>query len=121
MTEQAQVRLRKINGIPLVEVMGEVDAANIEGLQSVLSDAARDDRGVVIVSLARATYFDSRTVHALMDFGKRLRIGRQRLLLVAPQESSPRRILKIAGVGGLFPLYDSVDEAMASGADDAWG
>lgn len=103
-----------VEGIPLVEVRGDLDLTNVRELERVLERAARTDRHGVIVSLAGTAYFDSKGVHALLRFAERLATTRQRLMVVAPRGESARRILEIAGVVELMPVYESVQEALGS-------
>lgn len=116
MKEQARFQIQQANGLPLVEVSGEVDVSNVDQLEATLEDAAQADRGAVIVSLQNASYFDSRTIHALLRFADRLSTNRQQLLLVAPRGGSPGKILKIAGLTDALPMYETVDAAAAAGS-----
>lgn len=121
MNEQANFQLGRVNGFPLVNVAGEIDLTNVEKLESILENAAEMDAGVIIVSLQDASYFDSRTIHALLRFADRLRTNRQRLMIVAPRDGSPAKILEIAGITDALPTFDSVDQAAAAGSQAVAG
>ena len=114
MANQARFQLIHANGLPLVEISGEVDLTNVEQLELTLETAAQADRGAVIVSLQNASYFDSRTIHALLRFAERLSVNRQQLILVAPRAGSAGKILKIAGLTEALPVYESADQAAAA-------
>lgn len=106
--------LSEVEGLPLVEVAGDVDLSNVSDLKAALERAAAKDQGAVVVALHKASYFDSQTIHALKEFRDRLQTNRQRLLVVAPGTSSARRILKIAGMMESLAMFESIEEAIAS-------
>ena len=101
-----------------MEVSGEIDLTNVDQLETTLETAAQSDRGAVIVSLQNASYFDSRTIHALLRFADRLSTNRQRLLLVAPRAGSPGKILRIAGLNEALSMYETVDQAATAAGID---
>src|SRR5579872_6519433 len=114
MKEHGRFEVQQTEGFPLVDVSGEVDLTNVEQLEATLEQAAHADRGAVIVSLQNASYFDSRTIHALLRFADRLSVNRQQLMLVAPRAGSAGKILKIAGLTEVLPVYESADQAAAA-------
>ncbi len=118
MKEQGRFQVRQADGFPVVEVSGEIDLTNVDQLELCLESAAQADRGAVIVSLHNASYFDSRTIHALLRFADRLSTNRQQLLLVAPRGGSPGKILKIAGLTDAIPMYETVDQAVSAAGSE---
>lgn len=116
MMASGNFELKFVKELPVVEVKGEVDLTNAPAFDAVLGRAAAANRGTVIVSLTQASYFDSKGIHILLRFAERLSTNRQRLLVVAPKGQSPQQILKIAGVDKTVRIFDSVDEAIASGS-----
>lgn len=114
MVIESQFRLQEWMGVPLVEVQGDLDVSNADQFEAILDGVVLGALRGVVVSLAHATYFDSRGIHALLRFADRLSRNDGQLLVVAPAGTSPRRILDIARVPQLVPMFDSVDEALAS-------
>lgn len=114
MIDEGQFLIEQRDGVPLVEVHGDLDISNADRFESMLERAVAGAARGVIVSLARTTYFDSRGVHALLRFADRLAGNEARLLVVAPTGTSPRRILDIARVQQLVPMFESVEDAIAS-------
>ena len=90
--------LAVFEGVPVVEVVGEIDIANIDELHESLRSAGEHDAGVVVVSLEKASYFDSAAIHALVACRARLITTRQGFLIVQPATAAGRRILEIAGL-----------------------
>ncbi|MDQ6823870.1 MAG: STAS domain-containing protein [Candidatus Eremiobacteraeota bacterium] len=111
MTDQATYQFRESNGIPVIEVTGELDVANIDDFRAFVRDATLPDGFSVIVSFERVSYFDSHALEALVEFSKRLHTNRRQLLVVAARESPPGRILRTANMDLALPLYESVEEA----------
>ena len=114
MTKNGTVRLDRVDGIPFVDVEGEVDISDVRLLNDALQSAGETDAGAVIVSLEKATYFDSSAIHALASCRARLAISRQGLLIVEPSLKSGRRILEIAGLLRDQTIFTSRDEALAA-------
>lgn len=111
MTAEGSFSLGFVDGIPVVEIVGEVDMTNSHDLERLLDQASRSGAAAVVVSLVRVTYLDSKGVRILLRSAERLGLIRQRLLVVAPDGSIPRRILEIAG--GDLPIFATVDDAVA--------
>ncbi|MFY9780923.1 MAG: STAS domain-containing protein [Candidatus Baltobacteraceae bacterium] len=108
------VALTTAGAFPIVAVRGELDHLSIARFEAAAEGAGRLDRGVVILSLRDATYFDSLAVHAVMAFRARLESNRQRLVLVVNERGTARRILEIVGIIGRVPTFATVDEALAA-------
>jgi anti-anti-sigma factor len=106
------IRLNRVDGIPSVDVHGEVDISDVRHLNAALQTAGQTDAGAVIVSLENATYFDSSAIHALASCRARLAISGQSLLIVQPTVKSGRRILEIAGLLRDQTVFASRDEAI---------
>ena len=105
--------LKKIDGVPVVELFGEADLASVGALNSCFSLAERIRSPGVVVSLLHAEYFDSSTIHTLVSFGEHLKASGRRLFIVGPSGESGRRILSIFGIAGRTPVFDTVPEAVA--------
>ncbi|MGQ0569343.1 MAG: STAS domain-containing protein [Armatimonadota bacterium] len=113
MTARGQFEIRHIDTVPVVDCVGEIDLTNAHEFEAILSRAAADDRGGVIVSFAQTTYLDSQGIRILFSVGERLMTMRQRLVIVAPTGGTPRRILEITGIDVASTLVDSVEDARA--------
>jgi anti-anti-sigma factor len=107
--------ISEADGVPVVELFGEADLANLDELQASLSQAESTLSGTVIVSLMHAEYFDSSTIHTVLSFGERLQRTGRRLLIVGPSGDSGRRILSIFGIAAHIPVFYTLADALASG------
>ena len=101
------------HGTPVVTPAGDLDLATIGRFNEVIGRAVEAAPGVVVVSLAAVSYFDSQGVRALLRAQQRLATGRSRLAIVAPAASAIRRLLVVAGFGAALPLFETVEEAIA--------
>lgn len=106
--------LRLVDGIPVIEAIGEIDLANGPALEDSINTAAGEDAGAVIVSLERATYFDSAIIHVIMRARARLRTNRQGLVVVGPAFAAGRRILEIAGFLDSKTSFATTADALAA-------
>lgn len=97
-TKKSVAQLELVDGVPVIEVTGEVDIANIGELDESLRSAGEYDAGAVVVSLEKASYFDSAAIHALIMCRARLSTSRQGFVIVQPATAAGRRILEIAGL-----------------------
>jgi len=98
----------------VIEVAGDLDISNAGQFEAAFEHALVADPQHVVISLVRATYFDSIGVHSLLRFAERLKTTRRRLVIVAPAGTTSRRVLEIAGVAATYPLFDSVERAIES-------
>jgi anti-anti-sigma factor len=105
---------RSVDGVPVVEVHGDVDLANVEQFTAKLEQAAALTHNVVILSLLDTVYFDSQGMRALLQFGRRLTTNRNSLALVVRPGSPLRRALDLVDVGTIFPTFDSVEQALGA-------
>jgi len=111
---QGHFEIRQVDGMPVVEVTGELDLTNAREFEAALEQAAVADRQAVIVSMAGTSYFDSQALHVLLLFARRLALNRQRLLVVAPGGDSTHRIFEISGGTETFQIFDSMEKAVAA-------
>lgn len=112
MTEQARFAIRLIDEVPVIDASGELDMTNVHGFEAFFAEAADANRGIVVVSLVKVTYFDSRTIHALGMLAARLAKNRQRLAVVLPSMPSARAIFQMSGLRAKLNVFDDIDTAM---------
>ncbi|MBV8280889.1 MAG: STAS domain-containing protein [Candidatus Eremiobacteraeota bacterium] len=113
MTEQATFKLREVEGIPVVDVHGEIDISNIEQFKESLRTASSGEAPALIVKLEHVTYLDSHAIAALVVHGKRLHTIRRRPYVVAGPKSAAGKILGISNVNLAIPLCESIEDAVS--------
>jgi len=107
-------RVGQVNGIPVIEVAGDVDASNAHTLEAALEQAALMDEQPVVVSLGGSTYFDSRGMHMLLRFNRRLEKRRRRLLVVVPWQHPLKAVLDALGSAAHITVVQTLAEALAA-------
>lgn len=91
---------------------GEIDIAAIPKLTERLTAQPNAIHGL-IVDLSDVTYLDSSGIRLLHELHDRLRVRSQRLVVVSPPGTAPRRVLDLTAFGERVALHDSLDAARA--------
>lgn len=99
--------------VPLVRCGGEMTGDDQRVIAAHLEQVVRSDTLAVIVSLEEVTYLDGASVRTILGTCERMTIRERHLLVVSPTGTSTRRILDIAGVASVCPVFDTVGDAAA--------
>ncbi len=97
----------------VLSVHGEIDAYTSPQLRTELRDLIDRGSTAVLVDLEGVGFMDSTGLGVLVGALKRLREHEGRMALVCTQPPL-LRILRITGLDQVFPLYESLDRALAS-------
>lgn len=108
----AQVSWRSRDGVPIVEITGEIDMSNAARLKEVLTQLPNQALGLV-VDLRQTTFIDSSGISLLHDLATRMTDRSQRLVIVCDSQSLPLRVLKLAGVDTRIPVLGDGAQAVA--------
>jgi anti-sigma B factor antagonist len=102
-----------VNGLPVVSAPVEVDVSNADGLRQLLLACADEGYAVLVVDMSETAFCDSSGLHQLVRAHKRASAagGEVRLVITAP---TVLRLFAIVGIDRFFPIFNSVDEAVAS-------
>lgn len=102
-----------------VVVRGEIEIATAPVLTHAIEDAIRRTSGPFAVDLAAVDFLDSTGIHCLVR--ARALLGRdERALALVDPSPAVRRVLALAGLDELVPIYASRDE-LARGLTPAPG
>jgi len=107
----AQVSWGSRDGVPIVEIAGEMDMSNAAALARVLTQLPNQALGLVI-DLRQTTFIDSSGIALLHDLATRMTHRSQRLVIVSGSQSLPRRVLALAGVDSRIPLLGDAEAAV---------
>jgi anti-anti-sigma factor len=92
-----------------VAVRGEVELATAAMLTAAVDNAVRRSTGPFVIDLSAVDFLDSTGIHCLVR--ARALLGREdRALAILRPRANVRRVLAIAGLDELLPVYDSYDE-----------
>ena len=99
--------------MPVVVVLpAEIDVTNSGQVYDQLVSVLAPGVQTVIADMTSTTFCDSSGVHAIMHaYESGAAHGGQMVLAVSPA-TSVRRVLELIGVGGLMPVYTSLQEAL---------
>ena len=98
----------------VLHVVGELDLSTVGVFDAKLDRAL--DVGRVVVVLSQCTFIDSSALQSLVRAHRVVRESNDRtLVLVAPSQPA-RRVLEIAALDRLVPVFDTLDDALASTA-----
>jgi anti-sigma B factor antagonist len=114
-TLSIDVSSAKDGAIVLFALSGSLDIATSPSLRAALMDAAEGENHEIIVDLAHLEFLDSTGLGALIGAHRRAAEHHGSVRLVA-HEGQILRLLRITGLLEVFPVYPSVEAALA---DDA--
>ena len=105
--------VKTMNGLPVVSAPAEVDVSNADGLRQLLRACADEGHAVLVVDMHDTAFCDSTGLHQLVRAHKRATAagGEVRLVITAP---TVLRLFAIVGIDRFFPIFKSLDEAVAS-------
>jgi anti-anti-sigma factor len=93
---------------------GELDVSNAETLErNIVAEVSNEDAGLVL-DLAGLRFMDSSGVHLVFHLAQRLGIHGQRLALILPRTSGPRRVLELSGPQPRGWIHESEEAAIAA-------
>lgn len=107
----AHVDISDHDGVPVAAISGEVDISNVDEVRAQLIALPNFAPGLV-VDLRRVDYLDSTGVSLLHDLAGRLRERSQRLIVVCPLGSPPRRVLELTGLVTRTTVVDELAPAV---------
>jgi anti-sigma B factor antagonist len=107
----------KTGSLSVVDVKGEIDVYTAPKLREKLIELVSEGSYNVVVNLEGVDFLDSTGLGVLVGALKRVKAHDGTLNLVCTQEKI-LKIFKITGLTKVFPIYDSVDSAVASGDKD---
>ncbi len=82
-------------------------------LAQTLEKLLAEEGGHVLIELSRINYIDSTGIGELVGYFGKFRERGRRLVLIQPAERI-RRLLEVAKLDTVFPVYDSVEAALAA-------
>jgi anti-sigma B factor antagonist len=107
----ARVEFEDRDGVRVAAISGEVDVSNAGEVAGAFSDLSGLSAGLVI-DLRGLDYLDSSGIALLHDLALRLRERFQRLIVVSPPSTPPRRVLELTALDSHTLLLDELDTAI---------
>jgi anti-anti-sigma factor len=110
--DTGQIVVQHLPTVSVVSLHGEHDLASLPAVEAALDDLL--DRGTsVILDLSQASFIDSSTLGAALRGHHPPTVARI-VAVAAPPGNEPRRLIDLVGVSTLVPVFDSLNDAIAS-------
>jgi anti-sigma B factor antagonist len=107
------VEKRKVDGATVLVVEGVIKLGESgRFFADALKRALSEDTGNVMVDLEKINFIDSTGIGELVGYLVRFQEQRRKLILIRPPDRV-RRLLDVANVLELFPVYDDVESAVS--------
>ena len=116
------VEKRRVDGLTVLHVEGVIKLGeSARFFADTLKRVLAEEGGNVLIDLARINYIDSTGIGELVGYLGRFHEAKRKLILVEPSEPI-RKLLKVAHLDQLFPIYPTLPAALAGeGAAEAAG
>ena len=104
--------LERIDGVAIVRVEADIDAANASITHQQLADALGPDASTLVVDLSETRYIDSAGIDMLLRLSDRLDHRRAKLILVIPDTSQLKRLALIVGLPDVMAIHPTLPAAL---------
>ncbi len=106
-----QIKIRKIDDIPVMDLSGEVDAYTCSRLREAMIEVIDDGGSDLVVNMKDVEYIDSSGLGTLVGGLKRVS-ERQGSIAVCGTNSQIKKVFDITGLVKVFPLFSDEQEAI---------
>ena len=111
MAQSFEARTRDVQGVRLVEVIGELDSRSSDDLAKVLNEELEADRTEILLDLAKLDYISSAGLRVLVMITRRLSAEGGHMIVCAPNRDV-EEVFDIAGMKRLFDIRKSRADAL---------
>lgn len=109
--ELASVTATEYGAVLVLTMTGELDISNVDRIASVIHALPNTEEGLLI-DLTDVLYLDSSAISLLHDLAMRLRNRAQRLIVVSPASTPPRRVLDLTALSVNAPVADTLADGL---------
>lgn len=99
-------------GVVVLQVVGEIDLANVDEIRDEILSEPGDDPVSVVVDLGLTRYLDSSGIRMLFEVDEELSVRRIPLHLVVSETGFVHRVLDLTGVLRHINCYSTLDAAL---------
>ena len=107
------------DGRVVATLAGDIDAGEVDRVNSQILAEVDNDVRVVLVDLTHVTYLDSSGIQLMFDLIRRFHAARQAVGIVVPESSPLSTLLKITHVHEACPVSPTVEECFQAIGNDA--
>ena len=112
MTLLAHIADERRGGLAIARIEGEIDASNVEWVESRLRALLTNQSDGLVVDLSATTYLDSAGIALWFALAEDLRQHQQQLRLVVADQSSIARMLTLTGLDEAVPTHPTLETAL---------
>ena len=112
MTLLARITDERRGGLAIARVEGEIDASNVEWVESRLRALLTNRSDGLVVDLSATTYLDSAGIALWFALAEDLRQHQQQLRLVVIERSSIARMMTLTGLDEAVPTHPTLEQAL---------
>jgi anti-sigma B factor antagonist len=112
------LNLERIDGVPVVRVNEDIDAANATITRRQLDDALGPDSTSLVIDLSETRYIDSAGIDMLFRLGDHLDQRRAQLILVVPDTSQLKRLVSIVGLPEAIAIHPTLRAALGDASNE---
>ena len=107
------VETSNVEGGSVVTLRGEIDVYTAPRLREAITELVDDDATNIVLDMQQVDFLDSTGLGVLVGGLKRAKTKDGTLAIVATQQKI-LKIFDITGLNKVFPMYGSVEEALAA-------
>jgi len=112
---EPEVGFRRRDGVTILDLRGEIDAATADGVSRAYSEATELGAPTLVLNFAETTYINSTGIAALVELLSRAREREQRVIACALTDHY-REIFEITRLADFMTLTDDEEAAVAAAA-----
>jgi anti-anti-sigma factor len=113
-SDLANLFLWQSGDVVVAGITGEIDVSNADAIERAIVAEVTNEAAGLVLDLAGLSFMDSSGVHVLFHLSERLAVRGQRLALILPPDSPPRRVLELSGPEAPGWIHESEDAALAA-------
>jgi anti-sigma B factor antagonist len=111
-----EIKVEQRGKVTIVIAIGDIDALTAKEVAAFLDSQLREGENQLIADLSQVGYMSSAGLRALLATLKEARHGGGDFRLAAAQDNV-RQVLEMSGFTGIFQVFPTVEEAVASFGD----
>lgn len=113
MKADLDVRIRRNDNVPIVDLSGDVDAYTCAKLREAIVELLDQGDSRVVIGMSNVDYIDSTGLGTLV--GGLRRVSEQKgAMAISGANPQVRKVLSITGLSKVFSLFDDETEAIRS-------
>ena len=107
-----QIVVRKLRGVRIIELTGEVDAYTSARFREIMIEHIENGDANLVISMANVEYIDSSGLGALVGGLKRATEKQGKIVIVCDRPQVTK-VFEITGLEKVFPLFATEEDAVA--------